>query len=81
MRGFLQLFLLVCILFSGTLQVLGELLIIQLIPDVNFNKFLSLYPSLKYKVSGNITIGSFKAIYGDFDLRFSRYLSYSNMVG
>lgn len=61
-------------------QTDSESIIIQFLPELNADRFLTVYPSLRHKVEGNVTIGSFKAIYGKFDSRFVRLLSYSNLV-
>lgn len=58
----------------------NEPIVIQFLPELTVSRFLTAYPSLKYKMTGNITIGSFKAIYGKFDRRLVQMLSYSNLV-
>ncbi|CAN6608041.1 alkaline extracellular protease [Trichomonascus vanleenenianus] len=54
--------------------------IIQIAPDITIGHFLSVYPSLAYSVRGQVNIGSFQAIYGQFERRLARYLAYSTLV-
>lgn len=54
--------------------------IIQFLPELSVDRFLTVYPSLKYKMQGNVSIGAFKAVFGNFDRRFVRLLAYSNLV-
>lgn len=67
-------------LFMCVAHVAGEFLIIQLLPNVKLNSLVKAYPSLKYRIQGKVNIGKFRAIYGNFDARFARLLSYSKMV-
>jgi subtilase-type proteinase RRT12 len=54
--------------------------IIQITPEITVDHFLSVYPSLGYTMEGQLSIGKFQAIYGNFDKRLVRYLSYSTLV-
>lgn len=58
----------------------ADAIIVQFLPELSVDRFLTIYPSLKFKMEGDVTIGSFKAIYGKFDSRFIQLLSYSNLV-
>lgn len=83
-------FLTICLLFllalskfahgSEVQAVNNESIIIQFLPEISVSRFLSAYPSLQHRMMGNITIGSFKAVYGKFDKRFVQLLSYSSLV-
>lgn len=54
--------------------------VIQISPEISIGHFLHVYPSLEYRMRGNIRIGNFQAIYGSFDRRLTRYLSFSSLV-
>lgn len=54
--------------------------IFQISPEISVEHFLSIYPSLTYKLLGQVKLGGFQAIYGDFDARVARYLSFSSLV-
>lgn len=69
-----------CLLCICAGPVSAESYIIQLLPSVNFSSIVRAYPSLKHHVEGILKIGKFRAIYGNFDTRFARLLSHSNMV-
>lgn len=57
-----------------------DAVIIQFLPELSVDRFLTVYPTLKLKMQGNVSIGAFKAVYGNFDRRFIRFLAYSNLV-
>lgn len=54
--------------------------IIQITPDISVDHFISVYPSLGISMAGKLAIGQFQAIFGSFDQRFVKYLSYSTLV-
>lgn len=58
----------------------AEEFIIQISPEISIGHFLHVYPSLEYRMRGDVQIGSFQAIYGSFDRRLTRYLSFSSLV-
>lgn len=59
---------------------INESIIIQFHPELTVERFLTTYPSLRFKMAGDVTIGSFKAIFGKFDRRFVQMLSHSTLV-
>lgn len=54
--------------------------IFQISPEISLEHFLNIYPSLTYKLLGQVKLGGFQAIYGDFDARVARYVSFSSLV-
>lgn len=54
--------------------------IIQVTPDISVEHFMSVYPSLGLNMAGKLAIGKFQAIFGNFDQRLVKYLSYSSLV-
>lgn len=61
-------------------KVMADEFVIQVSPEISIGHFLHVYPSLAYRMKGNIHIGNFQAIYGPFDRRLTRYLSFSSLV-